>query len=117
VAEGARERLEVQSPAEAVEAGAPTQGFSALRASSYAVFMAGAATLAGGLIAGALSRNTSAGLTPCRGDSRDCASLDTVLERNRQAASLATAGNVLLGVGGGLVVVGAGLFVVDAVAP
>lgn len=114
VAEGARGRVEVDSPAEAVSGSAP-KSMSALRGVSYGLWVAGAATIAGGLIAGALGRGTAAGLSPCVGDSRDCATLDTVLQRNSAAESYANTGNILLGVGGGLAAAGAGLFVIDLV--
>lgn len=115
VAEGARARLDTVSPAPAV-AGRARSGVSPLRAVSYTAWMAGAATVAAGLVAGALSKGTSQGMAPCTGDSRSCATLADALERNRQAAALASTGNVLLGVGLGLSVVGAGLFTIDAVA-
>ncbi len=116
VREGARARLEA-TPLDLglTQDVAPATG--ALRVTSYAVWMTGAAALAGGLLAGALAKNTAAGLTPCRPDTRDCASLDVVLEKNRQAQSYVTTGNVLLGVGAGLAAVGAGLFVIDVTQP
>jgi hypothetical protein len=118
VAEGSRGRVEAASPAEVVESAArPSKGTGALRIVSYGVWMAGAATLAGGLVAGALGKGTAAGLSPCQQTTRDCAALDTVLEQNRQAQAYATTGNVLLGVGVGLLAVGVGLFVVDVASP
>ena len=116
VAEGARARLEVTAPEITTAATSPRQA-GALRAAAYATWMAGAAALAGGLLSGALSRNTAAGLTPCSASSRTCETLDVVLARQRQSQSLADTGNVLLGVGAGLAVVGAGLFAVDVVTP
>lgn len=115
VAEGARARLDTASPGPAV-AGRARAGLSPLRTVSYIAWVAGAATVAAGLVAGALSKGTSQGMAPCTGDSRTCATLADALERNRQAAALASTGNVLLGAGIGLSVVGAGLFTVDAVA-
>lgn len=116
VTEGTRARLGVTSPSEVVQGGAaPKSG--ALRAASYALWMAGAASIAGGLIAGALARGTGAGLSSCQGDVRDCAPLDEVQQKQAQAQAYATTGNVLLGVGAGLAAVGAGLFVVDVVTP
>ena len=72
VDEGSRVKVEALSPAEAVT-GHVSKGSSALRGVSYGVFVAGAATIAGGLIAGALGRGTAAGLASCQGDKRDCA--------------------------------------------
>jgi hypothetical protein len=115
VKEGSGTRLEVSSAAPQVGASLKT-GISPVRSISYAAWVVGAGTLASGVLAGALARGTSAGLSPCTPDTRTCATLDTVLERNRQAQSLAGAGNVLIGIGAGLAAVGAGLFVVDVVA-
>lgn len=114
VAEGARTRLDASTPAPAV--GRARAGLSALRTVSYAAWVVGAATVAAGLVAGALSRFTSQGMAPCTGDSRSCATLVDAQERNRQAAALASTGNVLLGLGLGLAVVGVGLFTIDVVA-
>lgn len=116
VAEGTRARLAVATPAEVVSGGAaPKSG--ALRATSYALWMAGAAAIAGGLVAGALAKGTGAGLSSCQGDERDCASLDEVQQKQAQAQAYTTTGNVLLGVGAGLAAVGVGLFVIDVVTP
>ncbi len=115
VAEGAKVSLEVGAAAEAFDVKARrSHGTGPLRVVSYATWMAGAAALAGGLVAGALGRGTATGLTPCTGQTRECATLDVVLERNRQAQAYASTGNVLIGVGAGLATVGAALFVVDA---
>jgi hypothetical protein len=116
VVEGRRVRLEAADPAVFVAGSSAATGPGALRITSYGVWMVGAATVAGGLIAGALGKGTAAGLAPCEASTRDCATLDTVLERNRQAQAYASTGNVLLGVGTGLLAVGAGLFVIDVVA-
>lgn len=116
VAEGARSRLFVDSPAAIVSGGAvPKSG--ALRGVSYGLWMAGAASIAGGLIAGALARGTGAGLASCQGDVRDCAPLDEVQRRQAQAQAYATTGNVFLGVGAGLAALGAGLFIIDVATP
>ncbi len=116
VAEGQRGQLEVLNQSAAFDTkGSIVKSTGTLRAVSYGTWMVGAAALAGGLVAGALGRGTAAGLTPCTAQTRDCATLDTVLERNRQAQAYASTGNVLLGVGGGLLAVGAGLFVIDVV--
>jgi hypothetical protein len=117
VVEGTRARFSVAAPSEVVKGGAaPTSG--ALRGVSYALWMAGAASIATGLIAGALAKGTGAGLSSCQGEVRDCAPLDEVQRRHAQAQAYATTGNVLLGVGAGLSAVGAGLFVIDvATAP
>jgi hypothetical protein len=115
VAEGGKVALEVNLAQDAFDVKSKRgQGTRPLRVVSYATWMAGAAALAGGLVAGALGRGTAAGLTPCTGQTRDCPTLDVVLERNRQAQAYASTGNVLLGVGAGLATVGAALFVVDA---
>jgi hypothetical protein len=116
VTEGQRAQLEVLNQTAAFDTSASaTRSTGTLRVVSYATWLAGAAAVAGGLVAGALGRGTAAGLSPCTAQSRDCATLDTVLERNRQAQAYASTGNVLLGVGGGLLAVGAGLFVIDVV--
>lgn len=115
VEEGSRVKVEALSPAEAVTGPSP-RATSALRGVSYGVFVAGAAAIAGGLIAGALGRQTGAGLTSCQGDKRDCATLEAVQARQAQAEAYATTGNVMLGVGGGLAATGVGLFIIDALA-
>jgi hypothetical protein len=113
--EGARKHLSVEPSNEAVESVSrhARTSTSALRVVSYATWMAGAAVLAGGLVAGALGKGTAGGLSPCTATTRDCATLDAVLERNRQAQAYASSGNVLLGIGGALATVGAGLFIID----
>jgi hypothetical protein len=113
VDEGSRVKVEALSPAQAVSGKAP-KGTSALRGVSYGVFMAGAAALAGGLVAGALGRGTAEGLLSCQGDKRDCATLDAVQAKQAQAQAYATTGNVMLGVGGGLAATGVALFLIDA---
>ena len=114
VPEGGRAKVQAQSPAEAVSGKAPKR-LSTLRAVSYGTFVAGAAVLAGGLVAGALGRGTAADLGPsCQGDNRNCTSLDVVQARQQQAEAYATTGNVMLGVGGGLAATGVILFLVDA---
>jgi hypothetical protein len=115
IAEGARVKVEALSPAAAVSGRGP-RGTSALRGVSYGVFVAGSASIAGGLIAGALGRGTGAGLASCQGDSRNCATLDVVLEKQSQAQAYATTGNVMLGVGAGLAITGAALFLIDVLA-
>jgi hypothetical protein len=114
VAEGSRVKVEALSPAEAV-AGKGPKGMTALRGVSYGVFVVGAATVAGGFVAGTLGRNTAADLTPsCQGDVRDCTSLDTVLAKQAQAKAYADTGNVMLGVGAGLAATGVVMFLIDA---
>ncbi len=113
VDEGSRVKVEALSPAEAVTGRAP-KGTSTLRGVSYGVFVAGAAAIAGGLVAGALGRGTAAGLASCQGDKRDCQTLDEVQAKQAQAQAYATTGNVMLGVGSGLAVTGVGLFIIDA---
>jgi hypothetical protein len=116
VAEGARPPLVVHSPSEVLSGGPPPKS-GGLRATSYGLYVAGAAALAGGLVAGALARGTGAGLASCQGDVRDCAPLDEVQRRQAQAQAYATTGNVLLGVGAGLAALGVGLFVIDLATP
>jgi hypothetical protein len=114
VPEGTRVKVEAVSPAEAVSGPAP-KAAGALRGVSYGVFMAGAATVTGGLVAGTLGRATAAGLTgSCTGNERSCSTLDLVLTRHAQAQSLADTGNVMLGVGAGLAATGVVLFLIDA---
>lgn len=116
VAEGTRARVGATTPAQVLSGGAaPKSG--ALRGVSYALWVAGAASIAGGLVAGALARGTGAGLSSCQGDVRDCAPLDEVQQRQAQAQAYATTGNIFLGVGAGLAAVGAGLFVIDLATP
>ncbi len=115
VDEGSRVKVEALSPAEAVTGAAP-KGTSALRGVSYGVFVAGAAAIAGGLVAGALGRGTAAGLASCQGDKRDCQTLDVVQAKQAQAQAYANTGNVMLGVGGGLAATGVALFIIDAIA-
>ncbi len=112
---GERVRLEPAPPATAalVKAAAPAESLSALRLTSYAAWTAGALLVAGGFIAGALSRGTASGSNPCTASSRDCIALSTASERARLSESYARTGNVLLGTGLGLATVGAGLFVLD----
>lgn len=113
VAEGTRARLEPTSPAAMVSGSGTPAGTSVLRGVSYGVFVAGSMGVAGGLVAGALGRGTGAGLQSCTVDTRSCASLDVVLEKQAQAQAYATTGNVMLGVGTGLLITGAGLFLID----
>jgi hypothetical protein len=115
VAEGNRVKVEVTSPAQAVNTRRPT-GTTVLRGVSYGVFIAGTAAIAGGLVAGALGRGTGRDLSSCMGDNRTCATLDSVLEKQAQAEAYASTGNVLLGIGTGLAITGAGLFVIDVLA-
>lgn len=113
VSEGSRVKVEALSPSEAVSGKAP-KGTSALRGVSYGVFMAGAATLAGGLVAGTLGRGTAVGVSSsCQGNSRDCSTLDFVQTRQAQAEAYASTGNVMLGIGGGLAATGVALFLID----
>lgn len=113
VAEGSRVKVEAQSPEEAISGKAP-KSMSALRGVSYGTFVAGAAVLAGGLIAGAAGRGTAAGLSSCSGDVRDCAPLTEVQRRQAESESYAATGNVMVGVGSGLAATGVVLFLIDA---
>lgn len=111
---GSRVKVEAQSPQAAVSGPAP-KSFTALRGVSYGTFMAGAAVIAGGLIAGALGANTGKGLSSCQGDVRDCATLVEVQRRQAEAQADAQTGNIMLGVGGGLAAAGVAMFIIDAV--
>lgn len=115
VEEGTRARLEALPPALAGSAGS-AEGISKLRVTSYALWVAGCALVAGSLVAGALGRGTGAGMDACRDDSRACPTIDQALERNRQAQAYASTANVLMGVGLAAGVAGVGLFAVDLVA-
>ena len=115
VTEGQRTRASIAPLAEGVTAAPKTGGVSALRATSYAAFMVGAATIAGGLIAGSLGRRSGADVIPCTSETRSCATLDEALRLNQQAKDYAATGNILLGVGGSLAALGVGLFITDAV--
>lgn len=112
VPEGNRVKLEVASPAQVVDTRAPS-GTSVLRGVSYATFVAGSAAIAGGLVAGSLGRQTGAGLTSCQGNVRSCATLEDVLQKQKEAQAFADTGNVLIGVGSGLAITGAALFLID----
>jgi len=111
--EGARGRLQVSAPQAVVTRGTKL-GTSPVRVAGYVTFVVGAAAIAGGLVAGALSRGTSVGMAPCSASSRDCATLEQAQAAHAQAQAYATTGNVMLGVGGGLAAAGAGLFAIDA---
>jgi hypothetical protein len=112
VPEAGRVPLEVESPT-ALTARA-SAGPTALRYASYGLFMAGAGSIAAGLIAGALSRGTGIGLTSCDSpDARACSTLAEAQAANVQARAYASTGNVLLGVGASLAALGVSLFVVD----
>lgn len=112
VEEGARGRLETPPLPDLTTSGGGQRSF-ALRGTSYGLWMGGAALLAGSLFAGALGRGTSAGMTPCREDSRACPTIDEALEKNRQAQAYAATANVLLYSGLAFTVAGAGLFTID----
>jgi hypothetical protein len=112
VEEGARARLETP-PLPELTTDAPRGGVSALRATSYGLWMGGAALLAGSLIAGALGRGTGEGMGACTDTSRACPTIDVALERNRQAQAYAATANVLLYSGLAFTVAGAGLFTID----
>ncbi len=111
---GSRVKVEAQSPQEAVAGQAP-KSFTALRGVSYGTFMAGAAVIAGGLIAGAVGRETGKGLSSCQGDVRNCATLVDVQRKQAEAEGYAQTGNIMLGVGGGLAAAGVAMFIIDAV--
>lgn len=113
VAEGARVAVTTPPPLEAVEAPQAQTQTSPTRIASYGSWMVGSLVFGGGFLAGALSKGTAQGLVPCDVTTRDCAPLDRVLELNRQSHAWATTGNVMLGVGGALLLAGAGLFVLS----
>jgi hypothetical protein len=113
VPEGSRTRLDVTRPPVVVAAAA--EGNAVLRAVSFGLWTAGAAAIAGSLVAGSLSRQTGVGQNPCSGDSRSCSTFDVATERHRQAQSYASTGNILLGTGLVLATAGAGVFVFDLV--
>ncbi len=114
VPEGSRLRVDV-APAQGVVTETSGSGLSTIRAVSYGLFAAGTLAIAGGLVAGTLSRQTGAGQNSCMGDSRSCVTFETAAEKQRQSAGYATTGNVFLGTGLALVATGVGLFVYDAV--
>ncbi len=113
VPEGARLRVDLTRPPPVVSA-AP-EGSPVLRAVSFGLWTAGAAAIAGSLVAGTLSRQTGVGQNPCTGNSRGCPTLDAATERHRQAQAYASTGNILLGTGLLLATAGAGVFVFDLV--
>lgn len=112
VPEAGRVPLELDTPA--IVATRASSGPTALRYTSYGLFMGGAGTVAAGFIAGALSRGTGIGLTACdTPDARACSSLAEVQAAHTQARQYASTGNALLGVGGSLIALGVSLFIVD----
>ncbi len=112
VPEAGRVTLSVESPT--LLSSRPASGPTALRYTSYGLFMAGAGSLAAGLIAGALSHGKGLGLTACDSPSaRTCSTLAEVQQRQQLAQQYAGAGNVLLGVGAGLATLAVSLFIVD----
>ncbi len=115
VTEGRNTPVTISPIAEAATTAPTSSGISGLRVASYASFVAGAATIAGGLIAGSLARRSGADVIPCAGDTRACTTLEEATRLNQQAKSYADTGNILLGVGGSLAALGVGLFIVDAV--
>lgn len=114
VAEGAPQRVDTSVPEGALFA-ASNDRFTALRALSYGAFAAGSLTVGGAFIAGTASRFAMAQANTCAGDLRVCPTYSQAEAFHRNASSLANVGNVLLGVGVGLVVVGSGLFAADVV--
>lgn len=113
VPEAGRVPLEVDTPTRFTSRA--SQGPSALRYGSYGLFMAGAGSVAAGLIAGALSRGAGIGLTACDSpEARACSTLAEAQAAQAQARQFASTGNVLLGVGFSLMALGASLFGVDA---
>ncbi|MHB8878723.1 MAG: hypothetical protein ACYC8T_33910 [Myxococcaceae bacterium] len=115
VPEGDRLRLEV-SPSAGLEASAPGGGPSSderLRALSYGLWGAGAAAIAGSLVAGATSRRVAADLNSCQGTSRSCLPYDEAMVKTRQAQAYARTGNILLGAGAVLAAAGVGVFTFD----
>lgn len=112
VPEASRTRVELGSSA-APEPGATASRFSLLRVLSYSAWMVGAATLLSAFIVGFVGRSTANGQSPCRPDSRACATIDEALEQQRKAAGYASTANVLLGTGLAFSLAGAGLFTFD----
>jgi hypothetical protein len=113
VPEGSRTRI---AEAPTLQLGSPgSSGLSALRATSYGVFVAGSAVVASGFIAGTLRNAQLDSIRPCVGASRDCDTLDAKFTKEQLANDYASTGNVLLGVGTGLAAAGIGLFVLDLV--
>lgn len=116
VTEGSRTRVAVTPPQGVSQAGASGgSGFSALRLTSYAAWMVGAATLLSAFIVAFVGRSTANGNSPCRPDSRGCVDIEVALENQRKAQGYAAIANVLLGTGLAFSVAGAGLFTIDAV--
>jgi hypothetical protein len=113
VAEGSRSRVG-EVPELEIKKGSGA-AFSALRGTSYALFMAGSVSLAVGLIAGALGKGAVKDVVPCSNTLRDCTTLDVALQKQAAAESYANTGNIFLGVGAGLLTAGVGLFAIDAV--
>jgi hypothetical protein len=118
VAEGERLSLDGQSTDEVRTAVRSANVLSPLRVTSYVAFSVGAASAAGGLVAGALAKQTAVGVQACEGELRNCTPLTEAQSRSEQSQRLASVGNVMLGVGIGLAVTGIALYVFDlAVSP
>ncbi len=117
VVEGHRHTVDVRVPPAVLNANAPRSGLSGLRVASYVTFMAGAVLTSVGLLAGALAKNSAAGIRPCEADSRSCSELAVAEQRARESQRFASIGNVLFGIGLGSMAVGGGLFTLDLVAP
>ncbi|MBX7100579.1 MAG: hypothetical protein K1X89_22885 [Myxococcaceae bacterium] len=114
VPEGSRLRIDSAPPLSVSRESLP-EGRPVLRYTSYGLFMTGALLVAGGFIAGSLSRQTGAGQSSCQGDSRACPTLDAALDKHRQAEAYARTGNVLFAVGGAVAGAGVAVFTFDVV--
>lgn len=113
VPEGRQVRVDVTHPPVVVRGGG--EGNPVLRAVGFGLWVAGAAAVAGSLLAGTLSRQTGVGQNPCSAGSRSCVSYDTAMDRHRQAEAYAGTANILLGAGIAAASLGAGVFVFDVV--
>ena len=113
IPEGSRTRVDAPA-APLAPVGVTAAGNEKLRATSYGLFVGGAAAVAAGFIVGFAGRQTAAGANSCRPDSRECLTFEQAADRQRAAQGYARTGNVLLGIGFATMVVGLGLFVFDA---
>jgi hypothetical protein len=112
VPEASRTRVELAPvPGLATKAAAPSA--SALRVASYAVWMAGTATLLSAFVVAFVGRQTASGQNPCALDSRECTTYAMAQEQQRAAQGYASTANVLLATGLAVGLIGVGLFTFD----
>lgn len=116
VLEGKLLRVEVSVPGHlAKEEIFPGARSSILRGTSYALWSAGALSVAASLVAGAFARASLGRLRPCTIDRTSCLDIEQAQAEQVRADRYARNANVLLVTGVSLGAAGAGLFTVDLV--